>query len=193
VNILKVFNEYRIIIFCSMPLSILIISEEKMLIKDIRLSTGMTQRSFADTYHIPLQTLKQWESDPESSAYRTPPVYVVYMLERLTIIDQEISINTTKNQRVEDIIKASEHSRYNTSHWFRYLRKEFDTIDKMRLTNEDINALLQSDKLTMFQKVSLKQAANPDSVTSSYISSLNKKASTTMVDRLKEKYANVEK
>ena len=58
-----------------------------MTIKSIRKYTGLTQKDFAAQYHIPLQTLKQWEADPESSSFRRPPDYVVYMLGRLTGAD----------------------------------------------------------------------------------------------------------
>jgi Fic family protein len=61
-----------------------------MTIKGIRKYTGLTQKDFAAQYHIPLQTLKQWESEPGSSSYRRPPDYVIYMLGRLTGAEFEI-------------------------------------------------------------------------------------------------------
>ncbi len=61
-----------------------------MTIKVMRKSTGLTQKDFAARYHIPVQTLKQWESDPESSSYRKPPEYILYMLGRLVEIDYEV-------------------------------------------------------------------------------------------------------
>ncbi|MBR0373062.1 MAG: helix-turn-helix domain-containing protein [Mogibacterium sp.] len=54
-----------------------------MTIKAIRLRTGLTQREFAGVYHIPLQTLKQWESNRGSTSFRAPPDYVVHMIRRL--------------------------------------------------------------------------------------------------------------
>jgi transcriptional regulator with XRE-family HTH domain len=54
-------------------------------IKELREMTGLTQVKFAGTYHIPLQTVKQWEASKDSKAYRTPPVYALRLLE-LTIL-----------------------------------------------------------------------------------------------------------
>jgi len=62
-----------------------------MTIKEIRAATGLTQKAFAEQYQIPLQTLKQWESDPESSCYRTPPEYLLYLLERAVAEDYEVA------------------------------------------------------------------------------------------------------
>lgn len=55
-----------------------------MTIADIRKRSGLTQKAFADKYRLPLQTLKQWESSPESSSYRRCPEYLIYYLDRLT-------------------------------------------------------------------------------------------------------------
>ena len=65
-----------------------------MPIKSIRLQTGLTQREFAGKYHIPLQTLKQWESSRGSSSHRTPPDYVVHMIGRLAVQDFHCMLNT---------------------------------------------------------------------------------------------------
>lgn len=44
-------------------------------IKGIRKSTGLTQRAFAERYHIPLDTLRKWEAN-----LRKPPFYVLELL-----------------------------------------------------------------------------------------------------------------
>ena len=46
-------------------------------IKELRESTGMTQKSFAETYGIPLSTLRKWEQKEAS-----PAPYVVNLLAR---------------------------------------------------------------------------------------------------------------
>lgn len=51
-------------------------------IKELRSFTGLNQEHFAKKYHIPLQSLKQWESRPGSKSYRKPPEYVNYLLEQ---------------------------------------------------------------------------------------------------------------
>ena len=48
------------------------------------------------------------------------------------------------------MIRAADHSKYNGSHWFRYLRKViFENGSK--LTAEDLSRLLQSKNLSNFQ------------------------------------------
>ena len=79
------------------------------------------------------------------------------------------------------MINASKQSRFNASHWFRYLRKVIFE-DHSYLTDEDIEKLLNSKELTHFQKVSLKYAIQKHSPTHEYIISL------TNVQKLMEKY-----
>jgi putative transcriptional regulator len=52
------------------------------MIAEIRKRTGLSQSAFAERYHIPLATLRNWEQDR-----REPPDYLIYMLDRLTRID----------------------------------------------------------------------------------------------------------
>lgn len=35
--------------------------QTKELLKEVRLKTGMTQKDFAEYFHIPLRTYEQWE------------------------------------------------------------------------------------------------------------------------------------
>lgn len=58
-----------------------------MTIKEIRAITGLTQKEFAKKYDIPVQTIKGWESSPESSSHRDCPTYVLKLLERVVIED----------------------------------------------------------------------------------------------------------
>ena len=46
-------------------------------IKEMRAKTGMTQKEFADTYGIPVSTLRKWEQGES-----TPPEYVTGMIAR---------------------------------------------------------------------------------------------------------------
>ena len=73
------------------------------------------------------------------------------------------------------MITASEQSRFNASHWFRYLRKVIFE-DYSYLTEEDVEKLLGSKELTDFQKVSLKYAIQEHTPTHEYVISLNKPA-----------------
>ncbi len=86
-----------------------------MTVKELRVLTGLTQAKFADKYHIPLQTIKQWESSKDSKSYRTPPAYVLKLLE-LTIL-REIEDNMvisllkkkeeSKKSNISDTVKAA--------------------------------------------------------------------------------------
>ncbi len=58
-------------------------------IKELRRLTGLTQVKFAEKYHIPLQTVKQWEASKDSSSYRTPPAYALKLLEQTILRDIE--------------------------------------------------------------------------------------------------------
>ena len=60
-----------------------------MTIKEIRRLSKLTQSDFAGKYHIPLSTLKQWESSPGSTSYRKCPMYVNELLLRAVRDDLE--------------------------------------------------------------------------------------------------------
>lgn len=79
-----------------------------MEISDIRKKTGLTQKAFAEEYHLPLQTLKQWESSPESTSHRTCPDYIVYYLEKLTEQNTQRHSPTHINMTWE----AARHKKY---------------------------------------------------------------------------------
>lgn len=53
-----------------------------MEIKEIRAITGLTQRRFAEKYHIPIGTYQKWEAPTESINHRECPLYVKELLER---------------------------------------------------------------------------------------------------------------
>ncbi|MBE6003307.1 MAG: hypothetical protein E7232_04350 [Lachnospiraceae bacterium] len=85
-------------------------------IKELRGMTGLTQAKFAEIYHIPLQTVKQWEASKESKAYRTPPAYALRLLE-LTILrdieDKMVSLildeqNKNVKYRQDDLINTAQ-------------------------------------------------------------------------------------
>lgn len=57
------------------------------------------------------------------------------------------------------MVLAAERSRFSSSHWFRYLRKvifEYYTY----LTEDDVQRLWESDKLTHFQKNQFKMCSS---------------------------------
>jgi len=85
---------------------------------------------------------------------------------------------------------AAEQSRYHTGHWFRYLRKVI-TEDGIKLTPEEIDQIIKSDKLTLVQKVSLKQAIKKDTPTNRYVVGLNQRTTTPMLREIMMRNRNV--
>ncbi len=49
-----------------------------MTIKEIVASTGLSQRAFAERFHVPLRTLEDW-----LAGKRNPPEYVIWMMQQL--------------------------------------------------------------------------------------------------------------
>lgn len=87
------------------------------------------------------------------------------------------------------IINAAIRSKYNGTHWFRYLRKVIRE-DEIMLTTHDFEQLLQAAELSNFQKVSLKHAMQKGSPTHEHILSLNRPAKLKNINALMEKYHN---
>lgn len=87
----------------------------------------------------------------------------------------------------EFMLRAARQSKYNARHWFRYLRKViFDNYSY--LTREDVQKLVSSNELTMFQKITLQCAVEKNSPTHEYVVSLNKTSQLPMVTELLKKY-----
>ena len=87
------------------------------------------------------------------------------------------------------MIDAAIRSKYNGSHWFRYLRKVIRE-DEIMLTAHDLERLLQATELSNFQKISLKYAMQKGSPTHEHILSLNRPAKLKNINALMEKYRN---
>lgn len=68
-------------------------------IRELRDSTGMTQKEFAGLFHIPLSTLRKWEQGSAS-----PPEYVLELIARsLPAADQNLEIIAQRKQGSEKI------------------------------------------------------------------------------------------
>lgn len=67
-------------------------------IRTLRLSTGMTQKAFAEYFKIPVRTIEDWEAGK-----RKPPVYVVELIE-YKIKKEELTVKKS----IEIINKAKE-------------------------------------------------------------------------------------
>lgn len=53
-----------------------------MTIKEMRTLLGLSQTAFGEKYRIPMRTIQDWEAGK-----RTPPIYVILLLERAVIED----------------------------------------------------------------------------------------------------------
>ncbi len=162
-----------------------------MEIKELREMTDLTQKEFAEHYHIPLQTLKQWESREDSSSYRKPPDHVVYLMNQL-VIQEFVSRSPQKSLRVERLMDAAEESRGDMSLWFRYLRKEVDG-KRRPLTEGEIRTLLASDRLTRFQKISFDRCFTPETVTNQFVRALNERARPGRLEEIMRRRSHADK
>ena len=86
----------------------------------------------------------------------------------------------------EYIVRAAQHSRGSTSHWFRYLQKSINKCGISFLPS-DIDLLYNDDRLTPFQRISLKRAFEEGTLTRNYIEGLNKPYRSDVMERLKER------
>lgn len=55
-----------------------------MTIKQIRQSTNLTQKQFAEYFDIPLRTVQEWEQ-----GRRNPPDYIPKLLERIWNVENQ--------------------------------------------------------------------------------------------------------
>lgn len=67
-----------------------------MTIKEIRTLTGLTQKQFAEKYHITFSSIRNWES-----GHRTCPDYVVELLEFKVMEDLKMDLHDLINKEVK--------------------------------------------------------------------------------------------
>ena len=99
-------------------------------------------------------------------------------------------INLTQHTLPHGSISYYEHvaqdCMYHSDQWFRYLRKIITPCGNT-LTQDEINTLLVSDKLGIYQKITLKQASIPGTPTNLYVLSLNQKSTTPILNAIRKK------
>jgi len=61
-----------------------------MTVKELRALTGLSQKKFAEQYHINFRTLQHWEASPDTQTYRECPEYYLFLLERVVKEDYNI-------------------------------------------------------------------------------------------------------
>lgn len=176
-----------------------------MSVKGIRKRSGLTQKQFAERYHIPLQTLKQWESNEGSSSHRKPPEYVEYLLNQVTYRSNNKEYDTamkicaeteatasslpSSSSKVFHTIRVAKDSRGIARLWLRYIAKQFEE-HTAPLTASELEFLLECNELTMFQKCALKNAYRNGSPTNQYVVQLGRKCDTSFASKLLERSTN---
>lgn len=105
----------------------------------------------------------------------------------LNAIGYGIQVVPVKNLTVIYYEKAAVESRCSSDQWYRYMRKIISQ-NGCKISAQQIAMLLSSPKLTMYQKVVLKQAVIPGSFVNRKVISLNQKTSLPMVEKLRSKY-----
>lgn len=94
-----------------------------------------------------------------------------------------------QNSKVSYMIEGARQSRFNAAHWFRYLRKCVDG-DAVLLNSDDVDLLINSGELTMYQIITLKRAMQPGTITNQKVNSLNQRSTTPMVKELLRRFEN---
>lgn len=106
---------------------------DELTIKNIRTLSGLSQVDFATRYEIPLQTLKNWESNPESSNFRQCPIYT------LKLLDFKVRMDTYIN-RIDFTV---------TEKWLEleYQTQELSALYNNKIiTEEELTKILESGK-----------------------------------------------
>lgn len=76
------------------------VEKESDRIKDIIADTGMSKSAFAAKYGIPYDTIQKW-----TDGKRTPPEYVINLLERVATADNELC--QMKKKHEQDILDVA--------------------------------------------------------------------------------------
>ena len=87
------------------------------------------------------------------------------------------------NTKINYFLEGARRSRYNAEHWFRYLRKGISE-DGTVLKPEEVNMIVSSGQLTMFQIITLKRAMEQGTATNLRVRRLNQRTTTPMVQEL---------
>ena len=85
------------------------------------------------------------------------------------------------NTKLGFYIEGARRSRTNSAQWFRYLRKAIGD-DPYALSVPDMEGILNSGALTMYQTVTFKRVMEVGTPTHMYVDGLNQRAKTPMID-----------
>ena len=80
-------------------------------IKQLRQTTGLTQKEFCNRYLIPLKTLQNWESDDNLPSARKYPQYLLFLLERAIKEDFPVARRLIESNIDERHLTTIEHAK----------------------------------------------------------------------------------
>ena len=100
-------------------------------IKELRDSTGMTQKEFASRYGIPISTLRKWEQGESS-----PAPYVAALLAR-TLPDTESSLKRIK-------------TRGGKTYYYKPVKKEVSDVKGNRITIQEDLVGVKEQNLALY-------------------------------------------
>jgi len=69
-------------------------------IKQLRQTTGLTQKEFSERYRIPMRTLQNWELNSNTSSARECPQYVSFLLTKAVMADFPVA-NSLINAKID--------------------------------------------------------------------------------------------
>ncbi|MBR2215069.1 MAG: hypothetical protein IJ849_04850 [Selenomonadaceae bacterium] len=80
-----------------------------------------------------------------------------------------------EHTRANFLLRGAKECRYNARHWLRYLRKAFQN-GRPLLSKGEIDVLAGSEELSMFQRISLRQAMTVGTPTHEFVVALDRPA-----------------
>ena len=99
-------------------------------------------------------------------------------------------LRINRNSRVGYILEGAKNSRYHADHWFRYLRKVVSDQGAL-LSLNDVEMIVMSGELTMFQIITLKRALQNGTPTNRKVVALNQRTTTPMIAELLRRHGRV--
>lgn len=157
-------------------------------VKAIRLQNSMTQNELAKFLGVSKKTVEAWEYGDNKVSGPSNRLLLMLSKEGAMVFPfvRKRSESRSEN-RLDDAVrfytKGALESRNSLSQWMRYLRKLFFSG---KIKDETIVSRLgESDQLTMLQKIVLSSAQDKTTPTHRYVTALNEKAKTPMLDKIR--------
>ena len=96
-------------------------------IKDLRLSTNLTQKEFSEKYGISLSTLRKWEQGESRT-----PLYIIHFLELILPSEKKEYVKIVKNDKNYYLDKKNKKVGDALGNWI-FFQEDIDNIVKENL------------------------------------------------------------